>query len=346
MKEIPFSQEFLMKRCLQIAENGQSLAIPNPSVGALIVYQNRIIGEGHTSQYGGPHAEVNAFRSVQENDLPLLPFSTLYVTLEPCSHFGKTPPCVNLIIEQQIKKVVIGTKDPHPLVGGNGIQKLQDAGIETIVGVLEKECQWSLRKFLVPIEKQRPYITLKWAESSNHKVALNTGQAVKITSSTTQVLTHQLRAEHQGILCGWKTVFFDQPALNNRLWTGNSPQVIIIDLNQKLNNNEYFNSKKDWWRIVNGESNRTNDIIITENGLKDILQILLQKGIQSIFVEGGSYTLQQFIDLQLWDECYVYQGDVFIENGLDAPILNNHQLIQQFFLEKDAIHIYQSNLNE
>jgi diaminohydroxyphosphoribosylaminopyrimidine deaminase/5-amino-6-(5-phosphoribosylamino)uracil reductase len=346
MKESSFSQEFLMQRCLQLAENGRLLSMPNPSVGALIVYQDRIIGEGHTSGYGGPHAEVNAFRSIEENDLPLLPFSTLYVILEPCSHFGKTPPCVDLIIKNKIKKVVIGTRDSHHLVGGNGIQKLQDAGIKTIVGVLEKECQWSLRKFLVPIEKQRPYITLKWAESSNGKVAVNTGEAVKITSSTTQVLTHQLRAEHQGILCGWKTVFFDQPALNNRLWTGKSPQVIVIDLNQKLNNNQYFNSKENWWRIVNGESNRVNDIIVTENTLKDILIILLQKGIQSIFVEGGSHTLQHFIDLQLWDECYVYQGEISIENGLDAPTLKNQQLRQQFKLEKDHIRIYQPNLNE
>lgn len=346
MKENSLSHEFLMQRCLQLAENGKQLAMPNPNVGALIVYQDRVIGEGHTSKYGGSHAEVNAINSVQENDLELLPFSTLYVTLEPCSHFGKTPPCVDLIIENNIKKVVIGTRDPHPLVGGNGIQKLQNAGIEIIVGVLENECKWSLRKFLVPIEKQRPYITLKWAKSSNGKVAVNTGQTVKITSSTTQILTHQLRAEHQGILCGWKTIFHDQPALNNRLWAGKSPQVIVIDLNQKLNNNEYFNSKSDWWRVVNGESNRPNDIIVTESGLNDILQVILEKGIQSIFVEGGSHTLQQFIDLQLWDECYVYQGDIMIENGLEAPLLKNQQLIQQFNLEMDHVRIYTSNLNE
>lgn len=346
MKENSFSYEFLMLRCLQIANNGKLMAMPNPSVGAIIVYQDRIIGEGHTSPFGGPHAEVNAIQSIDENDLKFLPFSTLYVTLEPCSHFGKTPPCVNLILEHKIPKVVIGTKDPHPLVGGKGIQMLQEAGIETIVGVLEKECQWSLRKFLVPIEFNRPYITLKWAESNNRKVGFNTGEAVKITSSTTKVLTHQLRAEHQGILCGWKTVFHDQPALNNRLWSGNSPQVIIIDLNQKLNGLKYFSTKEDWWRIVNGQSSRKNDIVVTENSLNKILQILLQKGIQSIFVEGGSHTLQQFIDLQLWDECYVYQGNIFIENGLDAPLLKNQQFIQQFKLEEDVIQIFKSNRNE
>lgn len=346
MTENSFSHEFLMQRCLQIAENGKLLAMPNPSAGALITYQGRIIGEGHTSEYGGPHAEVNAIRSVAENDLPLLPFSTLYVTLEPCSHFGKTPPCVQLIIEKGFKKVVIGTKDPHPLVGGKGIQKLQEADIEILVGVLEEECKWSLRKFLVPINLERPFVTLKWAESTNRKIALKSGESVKITSSTTQVLTHQLRAEHQGILCGWKTVFYDQPSLNNRLWSRNSPQVIVIDLNQKLNDNEYFNSKKDWWRIVKGESNRANDLIIYENSLNDILHILLQKGIQSIFVEGGTHTIQQFIDHQLWDECYIYQGDIFIENGLDAPNLNNQQLTQQYKLEEDTVNIYKSIPNE
>lgn len=346
MTENSFSHEFLMQRCLQIAENGRMLAMPNPSVGALIVYQNRIIGEGHTSEYGGSHAEVNAIRSVAENDLHLIPLSTLYVSLEPCSHFGKTPPCVQLIIENKFIKVVIGTRDPHPLVGGNGIQQLQDAGIETIVGVLEDACKWSLRKFLVPIELQRPFVTLKWAESTNRKIALHTGEAVKITSSTTQVLTHQLRAEHQGILCGWKTVFHDQPALNNRLWSGNSPQVIIIDLHQRLNNNEYFNSKNDWWRIVQDQSNRANDIIIYENNLNDILQIIFEKGIQSIFVEGGTYTIQQFIDHQIWDECYVYHGNIFIENGLDAPNLNHQNLIEQYQLEDDIIHIYKSISNE
>lgn len=338
--EKQLTHEYFMHRCLQIAENGRQAAMPNPCVGAIIVFENRIIGEGYTSAYGGAHGEVNAIRSVAEQDIPLLSRSTLYVSLEPCSHYGKTPPCADLIVSHKIPHVVIGTMDPNPLVAGNGVQKLKEAGIQVTTGILEKECQWSLRRFLISVLNKRPFITLKWAESSNHKIAQNDGTPVRITSSSTQALTHKLRAEHQGILCGWKTIFHDQPALDNRLWIGKSPLVIVLDLHQKLNNHSYFQTKSDWWRIVAGKSDRSNDIITDDTTLQYILQLLYQKGIQSIFVEGGSYTHQQFIDSALWDECYIYQGKVNIPDGIAAPLLNHSVLNNSYCLESDLIQIY------
>ncbi|MCO5233825.1 MAG: bifunctional diaminohydroxyphosphoribosylaminopyrimidine deaminase/5-amino-6-(5-phosphoribosylamino)uracil reductase RibD [Chitinophagales bacterium] len=330
-----------MRRCLQIAENGLIDSMPNPCVGAVIVHNNKIIGEGYTSKFGGAHGEINAINAVE--DKALLPESTLYVMLEPCSHYGKTPPCSDLIVQHQIQHVVIGTTDPHPLVAGKGIQRLQQSGIQTTIGILEKECKWSMRKFLLPIKKQRPYITLKWAQSSNNKISQANGQPVAITSSSTQILTHQLRAQHQGILCGWKTIFHDHPKLNNRLWEGPSPQVFILDPQQNLNQNEYFLTQHQWKRIVNHESKRKNDIVVANYMLKNILSILFQEGLQSLFVEGGAYTLQQFINEKLWDECYVYQGENNISNGKDAPILSHQKLLDSFYLEKDYIRHFISN---
>ncbi len=340
MKEIPYSHEYFMRRCLQIAENGWQAAMPNPSVGAVIVFQNRIIGEGYTSAYGGAHGEVNAIKSVAEEDIIHLTEATLYVSLEPCSHHGKTPPCADLIIRHKIPHVVVGTTDPNPLVAGNGIRKLKDAGILVTVGILEDACKWSLRRFLISVQQQRPFVTLKWAESSHRKISRKDGTPVRITSSSTQILTHKFRSEHQGLLCGWKTVFHDQPALDNRLWTGKAPQVIVIDLQQKLNKNSYFQSKTDWWRIITGQSERINDISVTETDIAAILRQIYRKGIQSIFVEGGSYTHQQLIDAHLWDECYIFQGKTKLPEGINAPTLTNSTLISSYYLESDLIQIY------
>ncbi len=337
MLKSPETLEYFMRRCLHLAENGIQEAMPNPSVGAVLVYENRIIGEGYTAAYGGPHAEIRALESVRDADKALIPHSTLFVSLEPCSHFGQTPPCSDRIIQSKIRKVVIGLKDPNPLVAGRGIERLKQAGVEVTVGVEEAACRWSLRKFLVSQQMQRPYITLKWAMSSNHKIAYKTGTPVQITSSSTQVLTHKLRAEHQGILVGWKTVFHDRPALNNRLWYGKSPQVILIDLNQKLNDNSHFMAQNDWWRLVSGTPLRANDLLIQDGSLKEILDTLYQKNIHSIFVEGGAYTLQQFINQALWDECYIYQGKLHIDEGMEAPVITHAKLKSDFFIEQDYI---------
>ena len=337
--DVSKDQKFI-RRCIQLGEIGLRASMPNPCVGAVIVYQDRIIGEGFTSEYGGSHGEVNAFNSVKDEDLKYLKESTLYVSLEPCSHYGKTPPCANLIVEKKIKRVVIGTLDPNPKVAGKGVEILQNAGIDVTVGILEEEVRWSLRYFLKSITEKRPYITLKWAESKNGKIAGAGGQTVKITGSATQILTHCLRSRHQGILCGWKTIVNDQPKLDNRLWSGISPQVVVFDLNQKLNNHEYFNTKREWWRIVKSQAVRANDIHVENEHLQQILETLYQKGIHTLFVEGGAYTHQQFIDNNLWDECYKYIGNAIIEHGVKAPHLSNCRLVEEKNIEKDKILHY------
>ena len=329
-----------MRRCLQLAENAVPTSMPNPNVGAVLVYQNRIIGEGHTSYYGGAHAEVNCIRSVSKKDQSLIPHSTLFVTLEPCSHFGKTPPCANLIIEHHIKKVVIGISDPNPKVAGKGIKLLQQAGVEIILGVLEEACRYSMRKFLCPIQNNRPFVTIKWAESSNHKISNLDGSPIPITGKDTQIFTHKNRSEHQAILCGWKTIYHDRPKLDNRLWAGNSPQVIIMDPNQQLNGNDYFQKHPEWWRIVRGNSERLHDISIEKWQLQQILNQILLEGIQSIYIEGGAYTIQQFIDEKIWDECFMYQNHMLISEGLCAPQLTDAKLIETFHYGDDTIYHY------
>lgn len=340
MKENQFSHEYFMRRCLQLAENGWASSMPNPCVGAVLVHEGRIIGEGCTAAYGGPHGEVNALNAVQEADLPLISSSILYVMLEPCSHYGKTPPCAELIARHQIPFVVVGTLDPNPLVAGKGIQKLHDAGIRTEIGVLEDECKWSLRKFLTSIQERRPFITLKWAETQDRFIAKADGQPLKISTDATRIFTHRLRAESQGILVGWRTVQNDRPALDVRYWQGKNPQPIVLDLNQRLNDNDYLLSKPNWWRIVKGMAQRKNDIVVDSDDLEQVLQVIYHKGIQSIFVEGGAVTHQKFIDAKLWDECYLYQADFKEGNGIPAPDLKKSLLREQFFIESDCIRVF------
>lgn len=340
MKENQFSHEYFMRRCLQLAENGRASSMPNPCVGAVLVHEGRIIGEGCTSAYGGPHGEVNALNAVKEEDLSLISSSTLYVMLEPCSHYGKTPPCADLIVRHQIPHVVVGTLDPNPIVAGNGIQKLHEAGIRTEIGVLEEECQWSLRKFLISIQKKRPFITLKWAETQDRFIAHADGRPLKITSDATRIYTHRLRSESQAILVGWRTVQNDRPLLDVRYWEGRSPQPIVLDLNQRLNDNEYLLSKTNWWRIVKGEAQREQDIVVENDDLEQILQVVYQKGIQSILVEGGAFTHQKIIDAELWNECYLYQSDFKVGEGIAAPDLKKAVLREQFFIESDCIRVF------
>jgi len=333
------SDEYFMRRCIDIARNGELDTAPNPSVGAVIVYEGRILGEGYTAAYGGPHGEVNAFNAVRPEDEHLLPDSTLYVTLEPCSHFGKTPPCCDLIIRKKVRRVVIGAMDSNPLVGGKGAARLREQGIEVISGILEKACRDSNKKFFTAIEKKRPFITLKWAQSAEGHIARQDASPVAISNALTQRYTHRLRATHMGILCGWKTVHHDRPALNNRYWAGKSPQVIILDLNRHLDNDPHLETHHEWWRITGTAGHRPNDLEVEKAALPEILSFLLGKGIQSILVEGGASTHQSFIDNQLWDECIVYKGRISIPEGIPAAICKG-QLAERFCLEDDIVEIY------
>ena len=320
---------FFIKRALQIAKNGIGTTRPNPSVGAVIVCDDKIIGEGFTSKYGGNHAEVNAIESVK--DKSLLKESTLYVTLEPCSHFGKTPPCSDLIVKHQLKKVVIGCLDSNPLVAGKGVEKLQKSDVEVVVGVLEDECRNHHKRFFTLQNKKRPYIILKWAETKDGFIAPLTKDEQKpvwISNSYSQQLVHKWRAEEQAILVGTNTVFADNPKLNVRNWFGNHPIRIVLDRNLKIESSAHvldksirtivFTEKK----IDSSEENLQFETIdFTKNIAKQICEVLGKHQVQSVIIEGGTKTLQTFIDENLWDEARVFTGDVLFTDGIKAPNL-------------------------
>ncbi|MGM7550963.1 bifunctional diaminohydroxyphosphoribosylaminopyrimidine deaminase/5-amino-6-(5-phosphoribosylamino)uracil reductase RibD [Myroides odoratimimus] len=319
--------ELYISRCIQLALQGTYAAMPNPSVGAVVVHNNRIIGEGFTSPYGGPHAEPNAIASVQNQEL--LKESTLYVSLEPCSHFGKTPPCCDLVIEKKIPKVVIGTVDPFAKVCGRGIQKMRDAGIEVTVGVLEKECQDSNKRFFTFHNQKRPYIILKWAESIDHFIApiqRATNRPFWISNTYSKQLVHQWRSEEMAFLVGTQTVLSDNPSLTTRDWYGKSPIRVFIDRVGKIDNS--FSIKDNSVKTICITANQdliSTDTLIYEHAdfnqplVPQILDILYRHQIMSVVVEGGTHTLQHFIDAELWDEARVFIGNTPITEGIPAP---------------------------
>ena len=283
--------EKFIRRCIQLAKNGQQDAKPNPMVGAVIVHNNRIIGEGYHIRCGQAHAEVNAFASVKEEDEVLLPESTIYVSLEPCSHYGKTPPCADLIIKKKVRRVVVGCIDEFAEVQGRGIKKLRDAGIEVKVGVLETECKQLNRRFFTFHREQRPYIILKWAQTANGFID-NHFQPMQISSDFTKMLSHKLRAEEDAILIGRVTDERDQPQLNVREWYGPDPKRLVIDHTHPLN-----------------------------------LQSLHAHNIQSLIVEGGAITLKSFLEQDLWDEIRVETSEQTISDGTRAPQIPPHAVI-------------------
>lgn len=297
-----------MKRCLQLAKCGIMDAPPNPMVGAVIVYNGRIIGEGYHRRCGEAHAEVNAVNSVREPHL--LPESTIYVSLEPCAHYGKTPPCADLIIEKGIPRIVVGCMDPFAKVNGLGIKKLRDAGREVVVGVLEEECLALNSRFITFHAKGRPWITLKWAQSSDGFIdAERTAEqpATKFSTPLTLTLVHRLRAMHQAILVGTGTALMDNPTLTNRLWTGRNPLRAVIDRHHRLDESCH---------LMDG----TVPTVVYDHGnLKDILADLHERGVQSLLVEGGSRLHESFIAEGLWDEIRVETAPIRLEAGVKAP---------------------------
>lgn len=330
--------EKYIKRCIEIAKNGLGYTRPNPMVGCVIVHQNNIIGEGFTSPYGGNHAEVNAIQSVL--DKSLLRESTLYVTLEPCSHFGKTPPCTNLIIEHQIPKVVIGTIDTNSKVSGKGIEILKASGCEVIVGVLEKECKTHHKRFFTFHNKQRPYIILKWAETLDGFMAPESKDEQKpvwISNEISRQLVHKWRAEEHAILVGTNTVLTDNPSLTVRDWTGQNPIRIVLDKDNKLSKDyNVFNSEAE--TIVISK----HDIVFNPNLASQICTLLHKKDIQSVIVEGGSKTLQTFIDEGLWDEARVFTGKMTFNKGVNAPKFSG-KLVSENRIIDDILKIYVNN---
>ncbi len=319
-----------MQRCLQLAQNGVGYVAPNPMVGAVVVHNDKIIGEGFHKRYGDAHAEPNAINSVK--DISLLPESTLYVNLEPCSHFGKTPPCADFIIEHKISQVVIGTLDPNPKVSGRGVELMRKAGIEVVVGVMEKEC-WELNKrFFIFQEQKRPYVLLKWAQTNDgfidKKRTHHTEQPLLISNAITKQLTHKMRAENQSILVGANTVLLDNPSLTVRNWSGKSPIRIAIDrLGRIPSDFNMFDGSIP--TLVFSEKFRENEhnlefikVTYDEHVLKNILKIVYERGINSVMVEGGASILNSFIEAGLWDEANIEISPVHIGDGVKAPTLN------------------------
>jgi diaminohydroxyphosphoribosylaminopyrimidine deaminase/5-amino-6-(5-phosphoribosylamino)uracil reductase len=339
-----FSDEIYMYRCIELAQLGMQNVAPNPMVGSVIVFEDRIIGEGYHQKYGSAHAEVNAINNVKQKEL--IPFSTIYVNLEPCAHHGKTPPCADLILKKKFKRVVIGSKDPFHEVAGKGIEKLNQAGIETKVGVLEKECLNLNKRFFTFHQKERPYVILKWAQTADGFIdkARNSDSEIGvnwISSPETQTLVHHWRSQEQAILVGRKTVETDNPTLTVREIDGKNPIRIVIDSQLQISSKAtLFSDGLEtiiFNRIKNGKENNISFVKLDSIDTKNILKELYLFNIQSVFVEGGNRTLQHFLVNNVWDEARVIVGKSIFKDGIKAPII---QGIPKFYKEFSNDKIY------
>lgn len=320
--------EKYMYRCLQMARIGNGFTAPNPMVGAVVVYNDRIIGEGYHQRYGEAHAEPNAINSVTEKEL--LRESTLYVNLEPCSHFGKTPPCANLIITSGIPRVVIGTLDPNPKVSGRGIQLMREAGIEVEVGVLEKECVELNKRFFIWQRENRPFVLLKWAQTRDGFIDVNRKEPgdgpVLISNLLTKQFTHKYRAQNQAIMVSTNTAVLDNPNLSVRRWSGKNPVRVTIDRTGRIPENYHLLDQSVRTLVFTEQTNKLTSekleyiTLPFDDGLiRNILQILSEKNIHSVLVEGGSQLLKSFISSGLWDEAHVEISPVELGDGVAAP---------------------------
>lgn len=312
--------EKYMRRALELAALGRLYASPNPMVGCVIVQNDLIIGEGWHQQYGGAHAEVNAVNSVV--DTAAILGSTVYVTLEPCAHQGKTPPCAELLSSLEPDRVVIATTDSNPKVGGKGISILEDAGIEVIIGVLSDYARRLNRRFFTAFEKNRPYVILKWAQTSDGFIARENYDSKWISNASSRKLVHKWRAEEDAILVGYNTAKHDNPGLTTRDWEGKNPLRIVIDPKMELaNDSNLFDQSTPTYRIVKDLVEQEGVISLPEITPQRILEALVNKEIHSIIIEGGSKTLQQFIDAELWDEARVSTSEAEFGKGINAPQL-------------------------
>ncbi|MDE3125373.1 MAG: bifunctional diaminohydroxyphosphoribosylaminopyrimidine deaminase/5-amino-6-(5-phosphoribosylamino)uracil reductase RibD [Bacteroidota bacterium] len=340
--------QFYMQRCIQLAKMANGYAKPNPMVGAVLVYNDTIIGEGYHQQYGGPHAEVNCINSVAENNKHLISKSTLYVSLEPCAHYGKTPPCSLLIIQNQIPKVVIGMQDPFAQVNGKGIDQLKAAGINVITDVLKNDCQILNKRFITFHTAKRPYIILKWAQTANGFIGSNTTKRLFISNLFTNRIVHQWRSEEAAILIGKNTALYDNPNLTNQYWPC-TPQPIrmVIDNTCSLPSTlNIFNTNFPTW-VWNSQKNESIGFVSyfklhqSSTVISSILEACYEKNIQSILVEGGANVLQQFIDAGLWDEARVITNlNMSVPNGIIAPKLKSALLSNTENIQSDLIQYF------
>lgn len=325
--------ELYIARCLQLAAQGGGYVAPNPMVGAVLVADGKIIGEGYHRAYGQAHAEKNAIDSVKAHNTKLLSKSTMYVNLEPCAHYGKTPPCAELIVRCKIPKVIVGNIDPNPKVAGQGIKILQNAGINVVTGVLEDKCRELNKRFFTFIEKKRPFIFLKWAQTADGFLDKKRNSCaeppLKISNELTKILTHKIRTENQAIMVGTNTVLLDNPKLSARMWAGKNPVRLIIDAKRKIPDNfNIFDSTQP--TIIFTEKNINNsqknnisfvNIDFQKDFIDNLLQTIYQQNIHSVLVEGGAHLLNSFIQCNLWDCAQVEIAPITIDNGINAPVL-------------------------
>lgn len=346
--------EQYMARCIQLARNAEGKTYPNPLVGSVIVHQDKIIGEGWHQKVGGPHAEVFAVKAVRDSSQ--LKESTIYVSLEPCSHYGKTPPCSDMIIASGIRKVVIGSVDPFVEVAGRGIKKLLEAGCEVKVGVLEDQCRELNKRFFTFHLKKRPYIILKWAESADGFIAPAASREKRkpiwISNRYSKQLVHKWRSEEQGILVGTQTAIADNPKLNTRSWYGPSPVRIVLDQHNRIPADSHlFDSSIKTIRIIGNHALSSpqtptppSDNLIIEpidfnaKVAQQVSALLYKHSLQSVIIEGGRRTLQTFIEEGLWDEARVFTGNCNIGDGTPAPVFRG-KLIQQRDIAGDRLQV-------
>lgn len=342
-------QEKYIKRCIELAKNGLGTTYPNPLVGCVIVFENTIIGEGWHKKSGEAHAEVIAIESVQNQEL--LSSSTLYVSLEPCSHFGKTPPCADLILKYKIPNVVIGTLDPNSKVAGKGIQKLLDAGVNVTVGILEKECNELNKRFFTFHKKNRPFIVLKWAESSDGFISPKNKTEQKpvwISNEYSRQLVHKWRSEEQAILVGTQTIIDDNPTLTVRDWAGENPIRVIIDKENAVDSSKKVFDNQAKTIVFSNKEVTSNSATIQNikinfdgNSTQAIVEKLFENNIQSIIIEGGRKTIQSFIDANLWDEARVFIAEINLIEGTKAPELKR-KIYSKSSLKKDTLLTYRN----
>lgn len=329
-----------MKRCFYLARLGRGYVAPNPMVGCVVVAQGRIIGEGYHRQHGGPHAEVNALNSVKERHL--LPQSTVYVNLEPCSHYGKTPPCADRLIKEGVKKVVVCNLDPNPLVAGRGIERLRQAGIEVETGLLEQE-GWQLnRRFFTFFTQHRPYIILKWAQTADGFLDALNDKPIRISTDITKALVHQMRAEEAAILVGTQTALKDNPSLHTRRWFGKHPLRIAIDRSGKIPPTHHLLDGTQATLILTETNQKPpyQPVDFKQNIIPQLLDKLYEMKIQSLIVEGGEKTLQTFIEGNYFDEIQVEYGAYCCHQGTPAPSIGHLHLRQEVQQIGDGMFVH------